>query len=197
MAVVHRGAGQQDASAYLEDGSSFCIPPEVVRSLGLEEGSVIPDETLLHHCTHHRAAVKALTLLARREHSCRELRRKLRERSFPEEIIDQVIDSLLKSSYLDDRRFAQEWVRQRLERRPEGTRKLAAALAAKGVDRQIVQEVLAEVDEYEAAQRACEKLMRKPSMTRDRCIRSLANKGFSRKVIDSCVDAEDDYTGGF
>lgn len=56
-----------------------------------------------------------LRLLARREHSRQELRRKLQTKDFADETVDAVIDELAEQGWQDDNRFAESYARQRLQ----------------------------------------------------------------------------------
>lgn len=50
----------------------------------------------------------ALRLLGRRDHSCNELRRKLRQRGFEPEAVDAALARCLELGYLDDQRYAEQ-----------------------------------------------------------------------------------------
>jgi regulatory protein len=58
----------------------------------------------------------AVALLARREHSRTELRRKLARRGFPQPLVDEVLDALETENLLSDQRFAECFVVQRTAR---------------------------------------------------------------------------------
>ena len=90
----------------------------------------------------------ALRSLGRRMQSRAELERKLRARTTPE-LARSVVARLLEWGYLDDRVFAEAFVRSRRER--WGAVRLRAELARRGVDERIVREVLAEGEEGEVA----------------------------------------------
>ncbi|XOB97478.1 regulatory protein RecX [Deinococcota bacterium DY0809b] len=88
-----------------------------------------------------RAMQYALRSLGRRMQSRAELERKLLARTTPE-VARSVLARLLEWGYLDDRAFAEAFVRSRRER--WGALRLRAELARRGVDERIVGEVLAE-----------------------------------------------------
>ena len=56
----------------------------------------------------------ALELLARREHSHRELTRKLAARGFPADVIGPALDALERSGALANARFTDSFVRSRI-----------------------------------------------------------------------------------
>jgi regulatory protein len=97
----------------------------------------------------------AYRLLARRSHSIKELADKLRQRGFPISEISELVDEFREKELLDDRRFAESWVENRLRLRPRGKRLLIAELRSKGVDghtaEEIVREKLDGTDESERA----------------------------------------------
>ncbi len=83
----------------------------------------------------------ALRSLGRRMQSRAELERKLRARTTPE-VARSVLERLVEWGYLDDRAFAEAFVRSRRGR--WGGLRIAAELRRRGVDERIVREALAE-----------------------------------------------------
>ncbi len=56
--------------------------------------------------------------------------------------LEAAIPKLIELDLLDDQKFARWWVEQRLRFRPKGNRALTAELLAKGIDREIISQVL-------------------------------------------------------
>lgn len=75
----------------------------------------------------------AIRLLARREHSRAELRRKLRAKGHAQACIDAAIGKAADAGQQSDCRFAECFVRDRLQR-GQGARKIRADLRARGID---------------------------------------------------------------
>src|SRR3954463_4005031 len=75
---------------------------------------------------------RAMRLLARREHSREELRRKLAPKVAQGENLEAVLDELAARGWLSDARFAEQSIRAGSRR--YGPIKLAHGLRAKGVD---------------------------------------------------------------
>lgn len=90
-----------------------------------------------------RQAVRdqAMRLLARREHSQRELRRKLAERGHAPALIDDALAALAANGLQSDQRFADAYVRSALNR-GHGERKIRAALAERGIASQLTASLL-------------------------------------------------------
>ena len=73
-----------------------------------------------------------MRLLARREHSVRELRTKLSARGHPAGEIGSALDELAERGLVSDERFAEAFLRSRLER-GQGPLKIRAQLRERGV----------------------------------------------------------------
>ncbi|MCA1777985.1 MAG: recombination regulator RecX [Xanthomonadaceae bacterium] len=88
-----------------------------------------------HQREHDRQGLRdgALRLLARREHSCLELSRKLLAKGWPQSRVDEVLDELAAAGLQSDQRFAESFVRQRAGRY-YGPRRIRAELEQRGVD---------------------------------------------------------------
>lgn len=76
---------------------------------------------------------KAVALLARREHSARELRRKLTERGYSADEADDALQRLADDGYQDDGRFAEMLVRTRISS-GQGPARIRAELATHDID---------------------------------------------------------------
>jgi regulatory protein len=74
----------------------------------------------------------ALALLARREHSRRELERKLAARGFPAEVVASALADLERAGALADARFTDTFVRSRIAK-GQGPQRIRAELAQRGI----------------------------------------------------------------
>ncbi len=129
---------------------------------------------------------RAVALLARREHSRHDLARKMRRYTEDEDEITQVLDTLEDQGLLSDHRFAEVFVRSRKER--FGRQRLYHELTQQKIDAQIIDEVLAPLDDDEY-ERACEVWSRKfqhPAQDQReyaRHYRFLGQRGFRSEII--------------
>ena len=126
----------------------------------------------------------ALKLLRTRDHTVSSLRQKL-EGKFgvvPEDVIEQ----LLKRNFLNDRRFAENYVSRRKDRSPSALRE---DLIARGVAGDIVDETLSRVDSPSLREALAAKLkdwkLRTPLQPRDaaRLFRALLRLGYDEDAI--------------
>ncbi|MBT6278165.1 MAG: regulatory protein RecX [Chromatiales bacterium] len=88
---------------------------------------------------------RAVALLARREHSRVELRRKLSRKAYPGDAIEQVLDALVAERLQSDDRFAYEYCRSRAGR-GYGPRYISAKLRERGVAAQTASLALESAD---------------------------------------------------
>jgi regulatory protein len=86
----------------------------------------------------------AAAFLAVRPRSVDETRRRLRHLGYPIHLTDVVVDRLLAFGYLDDASFARAWVESRDRARPRGESALRRELTLKGIDREVISQVLSE-----------------------------------------------------
>ena len=101
------------------------------------------------------SAENALTRLenmcVRAEHCEGELRAKLRQWQLPASEAERILKSLKERRFYDDSRFASAFVRDKLFFGRWGRRRIAMALAVKGVSRDIADEALSEISEEDYA----------------------------------------------
>lgn len=92
--------------------------------------------------TRRRQALNtAVGLLARREHAQAEVRRKLRQRGYEDELAVEVVDELTRQRLLSDERFAEMFVRSRAER-GQGPVRLRAELRQLQVPTELIERAL-------------------------------------------------------
>ena len=86
----------------------------------------------------------AARFLEARQRSQTEVRRRLTQAGYRAELVESAIERLAELGMLDDEIFARAGVESRDRARPRGERALKSELYQKGVDRSIVDQVLAE-----------------------------------------------------
>jgi regulatory protein len=87
---------------------------------------------------------RALLLLSVRWRSRQELRRRLRTAGFEEDEVERALEDLEQVGLVEDRRFADELVRDQAARQLSGNRAIRSNLLQKGVAREIVDAALEE-----------------------------------------------------
>jgi len=141
----------------------------------------------------HETFGAAVRLLARREHSRVELRRKLRTRGHPPEAVEQALARLGEYGYQSDARFAESFVRSRVDR-GQGRLKIVAALRERGIDDGIASALL-DLGEPEWRRLATAALHKRfgDAAPADRAewakrARFLAGRGFTSDIVSRVLD---------
>ena len=86
----------------------------------------------------------AARFLEARQRSVDEVRRHLAVARYPAELIENAVQRLTELGMLDDRAFGRTWLESRDRARPRGENALRRELALKGLDRELVAELLAD-----------------------------------------------------
>jgi regulatory protein len=86
----------------------------------------------------------AINGLSRRAYSVYEMRTYLERRAEDKEIVRPILDRLKQHKYLDDERYARQFVRQRTEIRKQGAFRIARDLRSRGVPDRHIEAALAE-----------------------------------------------------
>lgn len=86
----------------------------------------------------------AARFLEARSRSVAEVRRRLRSAGYRADLVEGAMERMLELGLLDDEAFARAWVESRDRARPRSERAIRSELGLKGVDRQVVDTVLAD-----------------------------------------------------
>ncbi|MFH1238783.1 MAG: regulatory protein RecX [bacterium] len=142
----------------------------------------------------------AYLLLARRDHSCREIYDRLKIKKFPDELIQKVLDKLVRSDYVNDYKFAVQWINNRLKEKPRGEKLIRQELFRKGINKEIIDRAIREEfsrqvpQELELAKRALQKKLpgykKLAKLVASRRAKSfLVRRGFSYETAEKLTRA--------
>jgi regulatory protein len=144
-------------NVYLDGQYAFSLALNA--AVGLRLGQQLSAEEIARLQTqdeYEKAKESALRFIGYRPRSIAEVRQNLRGKGVDDTIIEQVVTRLAELELLDDSAFARYWIEQRETFKPRSPLALRQELQQKGLDRQVIDEALAEVDATAAAQRAAE-----------------------------------------
>jgi regulatory protein len=169
-----------------------------VLNLGLTVGQELTTELiaqLRQEESLHQATEQALNYLSFRPRSHEEVRRYLRRKETPTELIDSVMQRLDHLDLVNDQAFASFWIDNREQFSPRGARALKNELRMKGVKREVIEEAVSDEQDEERAMRAGEKkaqtLLRQPNIDfatfRNRLGSFLQRRGFGYDVTSRTV----------
>ena len=176
------------------------VNASVVFQMGLEpeqELQPVQLEELRSEAAMQQAVDRAYNYLSYRPHSREEVRRYLRRKETPPAIIDAALARLEQLDLVNDHAFASFWVESREQFSPRGARALKNELRMKGVEREVVEELIDDEKDEERAMLAGRKkalsLVRIPTMDfatfRTRLGSFLQRRGFGYEVSTRTVRA--------
>lgn len=170
---------------------------EIVVSLGLAVGQSFDSDRLAELVraeTVRKARESALRLISYRDRTKSEIRKRLIGSDFPEDVVDEVEERLVKAGLLDDEKFSRDWVKARSATKPMGKTRLAWELRSKGVEPSEVEEALEGIDrdtEYQLALETGRKKIQKLGLidpaVKIRLSSFLARRGFGWDVIAKVI----------
>ena len=174
-------------SVRIDGAEGFVLYASEAAAFGLREESELPREVYQEICESilkRRARARLLHLLAARDYPSAVLEQKLKKDGHPDAVIEDAVRYVKDSGFVDDERYAGEYVR--MHQRTKTRRQIAYALSQKGIRRDTVQKALAygyEADETQMIRAFLEKKKYDPETAsaseRRRISQALLRRGFS------------------
>ena len=138
-------------------------------------------------------------LCAQAEHCQYEMLEKMRRWELSEEAQARVMAKLIKERYVDDERYTQAFVKDKIRYNKWGRRKVEQGLWQKRIDEDIRKRVLDDVDddEYLSVLRPLLKQKRKTIKAKNdyelnqKLMRFALGRGFTFDIIRQCLDVEE------
>lgn len=150
-----------------------------------------------------RAQARALRLLTARGRSKAELRQRLQQAGFSSQVVEETVAWCTRLGYLDDARFASDWIEYRSLHSPSGRRRLLQELRQKGVADEIIVDALEAQLPRELEARLCVELAAgqvrryarlNPETRRRRLISFLQRRGFRYEDIRNALNEVDTFS---
>ena len=185
---------KERVNVYLDGRYGFAVT--LLVAAGLTKGQFLSDdeiEQLKKQDDQDKAYNHAIYFLGFRSRSQAEIADYLRGKKYPPEVITETINRLIKEDYLSDESFARMWVEDRERFRPRSRRALRYELRQKGVSDDVIENVLADIDEDELAWRAIEAKLRQwkhldePDFKK-KALGFLSRRGFNYEVARQAVE---------
>lgn len=127
---------------FLQLDGEMLIPLYIgeVRKYHLVRGEEIPEEVyteIMEELLPKRAKLRAMYLLQKRTYTRAMLRKKLLENRYPEVITEEALDYVTSYGYVDDEKYASEYIRCYCESRSR--KRIMQDLSLKGVSKSIIE----------------------------------------------------------
>ena len=141
--VIPREKGR--TSIRFDNGMEVLLYKGEVRKLGLQEQTVISREKydeIIYEILGTRAKKRAMFLLEQMDRTEHQLRDKLMQNGYPAVCVDLAIDYVKKYHYIDDLRYATNYISYQQKRKSR--QKLKIDLLTKGIDKNVIEQALDE-----------------------------------------------------
>ncbi len=185
----------------LDNGEELILYRSELRALSLSGQKELPEELyrkIIDEIIGLRAKKRAMHLLERMDRTEKQLYDKLLQSGYPQECIDNAILYVKKYHYIDDRRYASNYIRCYQDRKSR--LRMQQDLLRKGVSRALIEEVLEE--EFQADERIqIRSLLEKRGFDatecdekeRQRCYQFLMRRGFKSSDILKVMRDPDNF----
>lgn len=175
---------------YLNEEFAFLLFRAEVRRLGIEEGKELEEQVyqeILEEILLKRAKNRALYLLQAMERTEKQMREKLKDNLYPEEVIERVCIYMKEYHFLDDASYARRYVESRSLRKSR--RQIQMELLQKGISSSLIREIFEETENHDL-EAICALIRKKQSRAcpfdekqRQRLFQSLQRKGYPYEQI--------------
>lgn len=153
-------------NVYVDGKYVFSLSALLAHEYKLRRGAAVSADVLreaLRRDEVGKAVDAAVKLLAFRPRSETELTRRLAQKGYDRDIIDEAVGRLREQGFVSDAEFARFWVDNREQFKPMGTRRIRSELIQKGVGKETIDEALQDENpdqQYDLALRAAKRKLR-------------------------------------
>jgi regulatory protein len=185
----------QRSNIYLNGKFAFSLDNEVIareklkvgRQLSTEEINKLADTDHFQRCLN-----AAFQFLSFRPRSEAETRERLTSKGYGEQEIDKAIVELKRMKLINDESFAEFWKENRNSFKPRSQRMVGLELRRKGVEREVIQQVVGDIDDAENAYKVAMARVRTLAIDDFQVFRQklgsyLQRRGFNYGVINNTV----------
>lgn len=180
-------------SIFVDEKYSFSLNADTLLEQRLHVGQELdePSITVLKKLSaDDKAYGLTLAYIARRQRSEWELRDYLKRKGYEPELAQQIVERIRRIGFINDKAFAEAWVRNRRQLKSASTRRISQELKQKRVSETIITEVLQsdEVDDRAALQEMIAKKRRQTKYQDTlKLMQYLARRGFSYDDIKQAL----------
>ena len=184
---------------YINGEQAMKLDTFVLTTMGIKVGKELTDEelyALIQASDARRAQEKALYLLEFRSHSKKELAEKIARTAASKEAAAEAVNRMEELGLLDDRAYAESLARSLINRKKYGTRRVRQELRFKGIDTEMIDEILMDYEDQDFDETIRDFLEKKyadfredPAVKR-RAIAALNRRGYDYDEIKRAMHAE-------
>ncbi len=182
-------------SVYINNIYHCSLSKEIFYKYDLSVGEIVDIQKLddaVFEDKFKRAYLSCLNMVSYRPRSIKEIRTYLKRKKYSNSIVESVIEKLIKENYLDDYKFAVDWVKDRIKFRLYSRYRVISELKEKGIERGKIDEIIKEYYPLSKEEEIAEIKIKKYANSRnlslpndkDKVAKYLSRSGFS---VDSIL----------
>lgn len=207
--IIEVNAGRsQKKKAYkifIDDDFAFLLYESELKQYQLAKGlEITPEfyEIIKEDTVFPRAKQKALNIISYSDKTEKEIYERLKEEYYTDDIVEQIIEYLKNYNYINDERYASNYIRSRKNR--ESKLAIKSKLLNKGINKKVLEKIIEEEYDLEAANidenedpeiiaikkiisKKCVNLTNLSCKDKQKLINMLARKGFDPDKINKCI----------
>lgn len=190
---------------YIDHEFAFVLYKGELRRYHIKEQESITEEdyqTICETVLPKRAKLRAMHLLEKREYTQKQLADKLRQQYYPAGIIEEAIAYVKSYHYIDDERYARDYINGQLGRRSR--RRIEEDLNGKGISRELTAELFSELEpdvlrqtEWNSIQELLRKKKYHPEEAdykeKQKVMDYLCRKGFSPDTVRTAMKCQEEW----
>lgn len=141
-------ASRSRCRIYIDGQFAFVLYKGELCQFHIQEGqelSVSAYQEITAEILPKRAKLRCMNLLQSRVYTRRQLEDKLKQGDYPQDCIVKAIDYMMSYGYIDDLRYARDFIEYHLNSRSR--MRIETDLMRKGIDSDVIREAFAELDE--------------------------------------------------
>ena len=193
--------GKNRSRIYIDEQLAFVLYRGELSRYGIKEGSEISRETyeeILYQVLEKRAKLRCMNLLKSMDRTEQQMKIKLRQGGYPEEIIDRAIAYVKGYRYVDDGAYASRYIDYRKE--SKSRQQLTQELLRKGISKEVIAQAFEEkepADETAMIRKWVEKkkfdCTSATPQEKQKLYQFLMRKGFSSRDISKVIRGVEDF----
>jgi regulatory protein len=189
-------------NVFLDGEFAFGADKETIYDFGLRKNDDLTEEKIKEITEYNELNFGkkiAYSFLNYKPRTEKEIRKKLKEKKISDSSTDKVITILKDLKYLDDSKYAKQYLEEKLANNPKGKRVIAMKLAEKGINKEVIKSVIeSEYNEDTETKKAKELLIKYLKKVRaksdldkrQKCYRYLLSRGFDYEIVKKVCKIE-------
>ncbi len=155
--IEYQKRNKERFNIYIDDEYGFSVDMSILIEYALKKDMEL-DDALIDDILRSEERISVynygIFVLSKYAKSEYELRLKMKNKGFEPDLIDNAIRTLKEKKYLDDERYCQMFINDKINISKHGLRKIKEALYYKGIDKEIIEEKIKNISQESEEERA-------------------------------------------